>query len=76
MKVNSQNIGKILAKINIHEHILTIFLIDFINILTKTIKSEKYLGPKQFSLISHNDLKKDSVQLLLSKYWSQVLLHS
>ena len=29
--------------------------------------SEKYLGPKQSSAISHNDLKKDGAQLLLSK---------
>ena len=30
--------------------------------------SEKYLGPKQSPLVSHNDLKKDGAQLLLS-YW-------
>ena len=30
--------------------------------------SEKYLNPKQSPPISHNDLKKDGVQLLLSKY--------
>ena len=30
--------------------------------------SEKYLSPKQSPPISHNDLKKDSAQLLLS-YW-------
>ena len=30
--------------------------------------SEKYLGPKQSPPISHNDLKKDGAQLLLSKY--------
>ena len=29
--------------------------------------SEKYLGPKQSPPISHNDLKKDGAQLLLSK---------
>ena len=29
--------------------------------------SEKYLGPKQSSPISHNGLKKDGAQLLLSK---------
>ena len=28
--------------------------------------SEKYLGPKQSPPISHNDLKKDGAQLLLS----------
>ena len=28
--------------------------------------SEKYLGPKQSPLVSHNDLKKDGAQLLLS----------
>ena len=33
MKVYSQNVGKILAKLNINEHILPIFLIKFINIL-------------------------------------------
>ena len=38
MKVYSSNIGKILPKININEHILPIFLINFINILAKTIK--------------------------------------
>ena len=38
MKVYSLNIGKILPKININEHILPIFLINFINILAKTIK--------------------------------------
>ena len=36
MKVYSWNIGKILAKINIKEHILPIFLINVINILAKT----------------------------------------
>ena len=30
--------------------------------------SEKYLGPKQSPPISHNDLKKDGAQLLLSKW--------
>ena len=30
------------------------------------VPSEKYLGPKQSPSISHNDLKKDSAQLLLS----------
>ena len=30
--------------------------------------SEKYLGPKQSPPISHNDLKKDGAQLLLSMY--------
>ena len=44
MKVYSQNIGKILAKININEHILPIFLIKFINILAKTIKYKKSLN--------------------------------
>ena len=29
---------------------------------------EKYLGPKQSPPISHNDLKKDGAQLLLSNY--------
>ena len=29
--------------------------------------SEKYLGPNQSPPISHNDLKKDGAQLLLSK---------
>ena len=29
--------------------------------------AEKYLGPKQSPPISHNDLKKDGAQLLLSK---------
>ena len=29
--------------------------------------SEKYLGPKQSPPISHNDLKTDGAQLLLSK---------
>ena len=38
MKVYSQNIGKILVKINFTEHILPIFLIYFINILVKTMK--------------------------------------
>ena len=38
MKVYSWNIGKILAKINIYDDILQIFLINFINILAKTIK--------------------------------------
>ena len=32
-KVYSQNTGKILAKINIHMHILPVFLINFINII-------------------------------------------
>ena len=31
------------------------------------VPSEKYLGPKQSPPISHNDLKNDGVQLLLSK---------
>ena len=35
MKVYSWNIGKILAKININEYILPIFIINFINILAK-----------------------------------------
>ena len=38
MKVYSQNVRKILAKININEHILQIFLIKLINILAKTVK--------------------------------------
>ena len=38
MKVYSTNIGKILINININEHILPIFLINFINKLAKTIK--------------------------------------
>ena len=38
MKVYSWNIGKILAKMNIHDHILPIFLINFINILANTIQ--------------------------------------
>ena len=29
--------------------------------------SEKYIGPKQSPPISHNNLKKDGTQLLLSK---------
>ena len=29
--------------------------------------AEKYLSPKQSTLISHSDLKKDGTQLLLSK---------
>ena len=31
--------------------------------------SEKYLGPEESPPISHNDLKKDGAQLLLSKCW-------
>ena len=38
MKVYSYNIGKILPKINISEHILWIFLKNFINILAKAIR--------------------------------------
>ena len=41
MKIYSQNIGKIWAKINIHDHTLLIFFINFINILAKTIKYKK-----------------------------------
>ena len=37
MKIYSWNIGKILPKININEHILPISLINFINILANTI---------------------------------------
>ena len=44
MKVYSQDIGKILAKINIHEHILLIFLINFINILAKTVRYKESLN--------------------------------
>ena len=44
MKVYSQNIGKILAKININEHILPIFIIKFINVLAKTIKYKESLN--------------------------------
>ena len=36
--------------------------------------SEKFLGPKQSPPISHNDLKKDGAQLLLSKYTIQKLI--
>ena len=38
---NDEIIGKLLVKINIHEHILPIFLI-FINILAKTIEHKEY----------------------------------
>ena len=41
MKVYSWNISKILAKINIDEHILPIFLINVIHILAKTIIYDK-----------------------------------
>ena len=37
MKVYPENIDKILAEININEHILPSFLINIINILAKTI---------------------------------------
>ena len=39
---NDEIIGKFLVKINIHEHILPIFLIIFINILAKTIEHKEY----------------------------------
>ena len=32
-----------------------------------SLEQKKYLGPKQSPPISHNDLKKDGAQLLLSK---------
>ena len=32
------------------------------------LPQKNYLGPKQSTPISHNDLKKDGVQLLLSNY--------
>ena len=40
MKVYSYNIGKILPKININEHILPFSLINFINILANTINTK------------------------------------
>ena len=43
MKVYSQNIGKILAKINIYENIYPDFIINFINILTKNNKIQQSL---------------------------------
>ena len=44
MKINSRNIGKILATINIYEHILPIFLIKFINLLAKRIEHMESLN--------------------------------
>ena len=45
MKVYSLNVGKILATININDHILPISLINFINILAKTLKyKESFKG--------------------------------
>ena len=41
MKVHTKNIGKILAKINIHEHALPICIIRFINVSAKTKKKYK-----------------------------------
>ena len=40
-KVYLWNIGKILAKININEHILPIFLFSFSNILAKNNKIQR-----------------------------------
>ena len=44
MKVYSQNIGKILPKINIHGCIFPILLINFINIWAKTMKYKESLN--------------------------------
>ena len=43
--------------------------------LRSVAPEEKYLGPKLSPTISHNDLKKDGAQLLLSKQ-NQPTFHS
>ena len=56
MKVYLSNIGKILAKININEHILPIFLINVINILAKTIKYKESFNGNFSNLAENSEL--------------------
>ena len=66
MKFYSQNIGKILAKININEHILPIFLIKFINILAKTIKYKESLNINFSKTVCPIWLKFENLVMLFS----------
>ena len=45
---------------------LSVIVLDLGIFFGSSAPSEKYLGPKQSPPISHNDLKKDGAQLLLS----------
>ena len=81
MKVYSWYIGKILAKININEHILPIFLINLTHILAKTIIYKGAKNKRIWKLYVRFPLKKNyfdqctkSNMLNLFKWsWSQFL---
>ena len=69
MKVYSLNIGKLLAKININEHILPIFLITAINILAKTMIYKETKNNHILKTVCPISIKQKLIDELSLAYW-------